>query len=103
MRRLHGPLICWNCQQEGHIATYCPNARAHQDYIPLCRICSEEGHEDKDCPKNSVNLAKMKGKQKMDDGASTLANLVEVVMPLVQNVSTLSNPRKRVSFSELDS
>ena len=72
-------MICWHCHQEGHMAAYCPNPRAHQDYTPLCRQCGEEGHEDRDCPRNSLNLAKERGKQKVDDSPSTSANLIEVV------------------------
>ena len=61
------------------MAAYCPNARAHQDFVPLCRLCGAEDHDDKDCPRNSLNLAKEKGKQKADERPSTLANLIEVV------------------------
>ena len=42
--RFSGPVVCYNCQEEGHIATYCPNPWKNQDYIPLRRIYSSEGH-----------------------------------------------------------
>lgn len=78
------------------MATYCPNPRTHQDYIPSCRLCSEECHEEKDCSKNSLNLATAKGKQGVDDeGLSTSTNLVEIV------TQELSNERpKQITFSQ---
>ena len=39
-------IVCWNFQREGHIATYCPFSCAREDYVPLCRLCTEEGHEE---------------------------------------------------------
>lgn len=80
-RQPTGPIICWHCHQEGHMAAYCPNPCAHQDCTPLCRQCGEEGHEDRGCPRNSLNLAKEKGKQKAHECPSTSTNLIEVVKP----------------------
>ena len=82
------------------MAAYCPNPRAHQDYIPLCRICGEEGHEDKDCPKNSLNLAKGKGKQISDEGPSSSANLVEVVVTDAFRLETPKKKIKHVTFTK---
>ena len=43
------PLICYNCQRFGHIASNCTD-------VIRCRYCSNE-HSSKDCPKNKICCA----------------------------------------------
>jgi len=42
-------IICYNCQQPGHISTNCSNARAQVDYVPLCGNCNQNGRTAKEC------------------------------------------------------
>ena len=102
MRRTSNPIVCYNCQQEGHIAPYCPNTRAHQDYVPLCWLCSGEGHEEKDCPTRQVTTNQDKGKQKIDEGVGTSTNLVEIESRGLLHTITVGRLRKRVTFGPHD-
>ncbi|KAH7284690.1 hypothetical protein KP509_34G066600 [Ceratopteris richardii] len=45
-QRRTGPPECWRCGCLGHIQAHCPNARKQEDFTPMCRYCSREGHYD---------------------------------------------------------
>jgi hypothetical protein len=42
-------VICFNCNQPGHIKPNYPNARASIPYIPLCGNCKQNGHTAEEC------------------------------------------------------
>jgi hypothetical protein len=47
-RGMNSNVICFNCQQPGHISTNCPNPRAHVPYIPICGNCKQNSHTAKE-------------------------------------------------------
>ena len=42
-------IICFNCNQLGHIKPNCLNARASIPYIPICGNCKQNGHTTEEC------------------------------------------------------
>ena len=68
----------------------------------MCWLCSGEGHEEKDCPTRQVTTNQEKGKQKINEGAGTSTNLVEIESMGLLHTSTVVRPRKRVMFGPHD-
>lgn len=43
--------VCFNCQQQGHLKSNCPNpAKSRPSKVSRCRICEMEDHKQADCP-----------------------------------------------------
>ena len=64
----------------------------------MCRKCSEEGHEEKDCPQNIPSSSKDKGKQIVNDGPSTSANLVEMLSCVIPSRNSEKGKDKMDTF-----
>src|SRR2546421_332883 len=56
-QRNRRPIVCYVCNEVGHIAPECPNNRRRNDsYQIVCYTCNEEGHIAPECP-NKIGRA----------------------------------------------
>lgn len=45
---------CFNCNEKGHLANFCPKSRVERG---VCFGCRQPGHAARDCPVRRVGLA----------------------------------------------
>jgi hypothetical protein len=124
-RSMNSNVICFNCQQPGHISTNCPNPRAHVPYIPICGNCKQNGRTAEECngprqagPRDNDGYVKRDNTPKLvliskenGNNANRNVNHVEVLMEsigerdshdkLVQQVLTRGQRSKQIPSGSL--
>lgn len=44
-----GNVMCFRCKEFEHISTYCPNPKASEPSVPMCRNCKQNGRKAEEC------------------------------------------------------